>query len=119
MMSGTITDLRPHINLLIKGAGVQALAEFTIDTGYSGTLTLPLADCVALGLPYAGQRSSFLADGSKVRLAVYIMMVVWDGSERDVEIFALGEERLLGAAMLEDYELCLNFSANTLTLREV
>ena len=119
MMTGTITDLRPHINLLIKGAGVQALAEFTIDTGYSGTMTLPLADCVALGLIFQGRRNSFLADGSKVRLAVYILTVVWDGSERDVEIFAVGEERLLGAAMLEDYELCLNFSANTLAIREV
>ena len=46
MMTGTITDGRPQINLLIKGTTAQALAEFTIDTGYSGTLTLPLADCI-------------------------------------------------------------------------
>ena len=51
MMTGTITDLRPHIQLFIKGEGRQAFAEFTIDTGYSGTMTLPLQDCVTLGLP--------------------------------------------------------------------
>ena len=54
MITGTITDLRPHLNLLIKGASVQALAEFTIDTGYSGALTLPLAEFLSLGLTRTG-----------------------------------------------------------------
>lgn len=116
LITGAITDLRPHINLLIKGANAQALAEFTIDTGYSGTLTLPLADCTALGLPLIGERDSFLADGSQIVLKMYRLTVVWEDIERKVEILAIGQERLLGATMLEGYKLCLDYGANTLTI---
>jgi len=117
MMTGTITDGRPHLNLLIKGATAQALAEFTVDTGFSGTFTLPLQDCTALGLPRVGERESFLADGSKIVLEMYRMIVVWNDTERKIEILAIGEERLLGAQILAGYELCLNYATNTLTIQ--
>ena len=117
MMTGTITDLRPQIELLIRGEGVQARAEFTIDTGYNGTLTLPLADCVALGLSRRGTKRSFLADGSEVKLEIYRLRVEWDGRKHSVEILAVGQERLLGATMLEGYELCLNYAANILIIK--
>lgn len=116
MMTGTITDLRPHIELLIKGEDAQARAEFTIDTGYNGTLTLPLADCVALGLSRRGTKRSLLADGSEVKLEIYRLRIEWDARERIVEILAVGQERLLGATMLEGYTLCLNYSTNILTI---
>ena len=118
MMTGTITNLRPHIELLIKGDDIQARAEFTIDTGYNGTLTLPLNDCSALGLPRRGTRRSLLADGSQVFLEMYRLVVKWDGKDREVEILAVGQERLLGATMLEDYKLCLDYGTNTLTIEE-
>ena len=35
---------------------------------------------------------------------------------RQVEMLAVGQERLLGATMLEGYELCLNYSTNTLII---
>ena len=117
MMTGNITDLRPHINLLIKGAGVQALAEFTIDTGYSGTLTLPLAECLTLGLTRRGKKPSTLADGSQIELEMYLLAIVWDETERKFDILAIGEERLLGAQILEGYELCLNYANNTLNIQ--
>ena len=97
MITGTITNLRSHIELFIQGNGIQARAEFTIDTGYNGTLTLPLADCLSLGLTRRGSRRSLLADGSHVRLEMYRLIVSWDGRDREVEILAVGQERLLGA----------------------
>ena len=118
MMTGTITNLRPHIEMFIKGDGIQAKAEFTIDTGYNGTLTLPLADCLALGLSRRGTRRSLLADGSQVRLEMYRLLVTWDGRDREVEILAVGQERLLGETMLEGYKLCLDYGTNTLTIEE-
>jgi len=118
MMTGTITDGRPHVNLIIKGAGVQAIAEFTIDTGYSGTLTLPLAECLALNLSNEGKKRTTLADGSHIELEIYRLTVVWNGNERKFDILAIGEERLLGTQALEGYELCLNFATSTLTLQQ-
>ncbi len=104
--------------MLIKGESVSAFAEFTIDTGYSGTLALPLADCVTLGLTRIGERDSFLADGSTIVLEMYRLGIVWDGNERDFEVLTVGEERLLGAQVLNGYELCLNYESNTLTIKE-
>jgi clan AA aspartic protease len=117
-MTGTITNFRPHIRLYVKGAGGQGIIEFTIDTGYQGTLTLSEADCLALQLPFIRQSRHFLADGSEIFLSVYILTVEWNGAERDVEILALGEEPLLGAMMLDAYKLCLDFGNNTLTIEE-
>jgi len=118
MMTGTITDGRPYINLIIRGAGVQALAEFTVDTGYSGTLTLPLAECLTLGLTRRGKKRSTLADGSQIELEIYRLTVFWDSTEREFDFLAIGEERLLGAQVLTGYELCLNYSTNTLTIED-
>ncbi len=104
--------------MLIKGEGKQALAEFTIDTGYSGTFTLPLADCLALGLLYTGSKRTTLADGSQIRLGIYQIAVIWNDKEQDFEILAVGEERLLGTQFLEGYKLCLDFGKNTLTIEK-
>lgn len=117
MMTGTITNLRPHVELFITGPGGQGRVEFTIDTGYSGTLTLPPAVCRSLQLAEADRVRSRLADGSQILLTSYYLTVEWDSEERLVEILAVGEEPLLGATMLEDYELCLNYAANTLTIK--
>ena len=53
-----------------------------------------------------------------IDLNVHLLTVEWDGREREVEIFAVGEEPLLGAVMLDDYKLCLDFGNNTLTIEE-
>ena len=117
MMNGTITNLRPHLNLLIKGEGSQGVFEFTVDTGYEGTFTLSAADSAALQLPWLRKQRSFLADGSSRQLDVYRLAVVWDGEERNAEILAVGQEPLVGATMLQGYELCLNYATNTLTIK--
>jgi len=118
MITGTITDHRAYVTLLIKGEGIQANAEFLVDTGYTGTLTLPLADCIALKLPYVGERESFLANGSKVDTEMYDLTVIWDGKEREIQILAIGQERLLGTIMLNGYKLCADFGSNTLTIEQ-
>ncbi len=35
-----------------------------------------------------------------------------------MEILAIGEEPLLGATMLNRYELCLNYETSTLTIKD-
>jgi len=118
MMTGTIDNFRPHLRLYVKGAGGHGIFEFTIDTGYEGTLTLSEADCLALQLPFIKERDFQLANGAPIKCNTYRLTVEWDGREIDVQILALGEEPLLGAQILDGYELCLNYSTNTLTLTE-
>ncbi len=118
MMSGTIVNLRPQIRLHIKGLGGHGIFEFTVDTGYQGTLTLAEADCIALRLSFVRDSRHFLADGSEILLRVYLLSVEWDGSEREVEILALGEEPLLGATMLEGCKICLDYRTNILSIEK-
>ena len=51
MTTGEITNLRAHITLFVRGAGGQGNIEFTVDTGFTGAITLPPAACAALQLP--------------------------------------------------------------------
>ena len=119
MMTGIITNLRPRIELSVRGTGSHGIFEFTIDTGYEGTLTLPESICAVLHLIKDRESRFRLADGSEINLSVYLLFVEWDSRERRVEILALGEEPLLGATMLDGYELCLNYKTNRLTIAEV
>lgn len=41
MITGTITNFRPQIRLGVKGPGGHGIIEFTVDTGYQGTLLCP------------------------------------------------------------------------------
>jgi len=118
MMTGTIDNFRPHLRLYVKGAGGYGIFEFTIDTGYEGTLTLSESDCLALQLPFIKERDFQLANGAPIKCNTYRLAVEWDSRIIDVEILALGEEALLGAQMLEGYKLCLDFGNNTLTIEE-
>ncbi len=118
MMTGSITNFRAHLPLFIKGAGGQGNIEFTVDTGYRGTLTLPVAVCQTLQLEEGDTVPSLLADGNQVELTSYYLGVEWDGKEREVEILAIGNEPLLGAIMLDGYELCLDFYTNTFTIED-
>jgi len=112
MMTGTITNRRPHIELFIRGIGGYGNIEFTIDTGFTVQLTLPLEACTALQLPETKNRRTFLADGSEIDLKVYLLTVAWDGEEREVEVFALESEPLLGMTMLEGYDVLMSVAEN-------
>ena len=115
-MTGIITNFRPQIRLSIKGEGGHGILEFTVDTGYQGTLTLSEADCLALQLPLIRTTTFLLADGTSLSRNVYRLTIEWDGRERLVETLALGEEPLLSAILLDGYKLCLDYGTNTLTI---
>jgi predicted aspartyl protease len=59
-----------------------------IDTGFTGSLTLPPALIVTLGLTWRGYASAILGDGSLQQFEVYAATVLWDGQARVVEIDA-------------------------------
>jgi clan AA aspartic protease len=108
MITGKVTNLRPHVDLFVHGEGGQGNVEFTLDTGFTAELTLPLKACIALKLPLMRERRSFLADGSEVSLEVYMITLNWDGEEREAEVLALDSEPLLGMTMLKGYDVFMS-----------
>ena len=78
-----------------------------IDTGFDGTLTLPSADIIALGLPWRRRGRALLADGTESVFDIYEATVMWDGILRRVAVDAADIASLIGMRLLDGYELTI------------
>jgi clan AA aspartic protease len=78
--------------------------ETVIDTGFTGSVTLPLSLITSLGLPRAGWGKAILADGSRIAFDLYEATVIWDGQPR--RVFAHeAPSPLIGMKLLHGSEL--------------
>ena len=94
------------VSLPLQGpAGQTREVEAVIDTGYSGSLTLPPSLVSELDLPYAYSSSATLADNTEVAFLVHRVTVLWDGGQRHIETDAVGATPLVGMAMLDSHSL--------------
>ena len=84
--------------------------EFVVDTGFAGHLTLPPTAVAALGLPFIRRVSASLANASTVLVNVHTATVVWNGTEREVQVLATGNRPLLGTLLLDGHELNIQFT---------
>ncbi|HET6384925.1 MAG TPA: clan AA aspartic protease [Armatimonadota bacterium] len=83
--------------------------EFVVDTGYTDYLTLPPTAVAALNLPLLHRIPAALADDTTIEVSVHLATILWDGAELEVPVLATGRRPLLGAALLEDFELIVQF----------
>ena len=79
--------------------------EAVIDSGFTGSLTLPTATIATLGLAQQSGGRAVLADGSVQQIDIYAAEVEWDGSWRSVMVAAVGDEALVGMRLLAGHEL--------------
>ncbi|MEG4203022.1 clan AA aspartic protease [Microcoleus sp. Pol7_A1] len=84
--------------------------EFVIDTGFTDYLGLPPEAVTLLGLPFLYDMPVNLADNSEVLVAVHEAIILWDGEEREVRVFATGRRPLIGTALLDEQELVIQFT---------
>src|SRR5258707_1376398 len=71
-----------------------------IDTGFTGDLTMRMAQVSALGLPWVGSVVAQLADGSLQTIDVHDAILWWDGNPVQASIQAVETEPLLGTRLL-------------------
>ena len=83
-----------------------------IDTGYTGSLTLPPATVRSLGIRLFGKRRAELADGRVVTFDVYAGSVVWNGRLVALEIDESPCDPLIGMKLLEGFELNIRVRHN-------
>jgi clan AA aspartic protease len=76
-----------------------------IDTGFTGSLMLPLSMIADLELTWFTQQEGFLGDGSRRTFDVYSGTVIWNGQLRVIEINASDTVPLVGMSLLEGFEL--------------
>ena len=85
--------------------GSELDVEAVIDSGFTGSFTLPPAEIAALGLAHQSGGRAVLADGSVQQLDIDAAEVEWDGSWRSVMVAAVGDEALVGMRLLARHEL--------------
>ena len=79
--------------------------EVLLDTGFTGSLTLPPSLIASLGLRWRSRSNAILANGKVEEFDIYVATVVWDSAERQILIQAIENVPLLGIAMLVGYDL--------------
>ena len=82
MIMGIVTVAREAvISLTVRGPnGQEQEIEAVIDTGFNGSLTLPLAIITTLGIPWRRRGRALLADGNESVFEIYEATVIWDGT---------------------------------------
>lgn len=85
--------------------GQQREMAAIIDTGFSGSLTLPPDVIATLGLPWRTRGDVLLADGSEAQFDIYAATIIWDGDFRNILIEAADTDPLVGMALLLGFEV--------------
>jgi clan AA aspartic protease len=106
MITGVVRAREALIRLKVRGPrGRERTIEAVVDTGYTGSLTLPPTLIAALGLRWQSLDRGTLADGSECLFDVYEATVVWDRRTRRILVDEADTEPLVGMGLLSGYEL--------------
>ncbi len=107
MITGSVNSYHEAIiQVPIPAANAQTLQiEFILDTGFSGSRTLPQNIITALGLPFRSRGSAILADGSETEFDIYATTIIWDGQQRRVLIEAADTDPLVGMGLLYGFNI--------------
>lgn len=94
------------VSLRLRGmTGVELDVECLIDTGFDGELVLPAAIATAAGFLYLGPNTATVAGGSSQSYETYLGQFLWNGVFRDSFVACIGDEPLIGMALLSGHEL--------------
>ena len=97
------------VTLSLQGSeGRTRDIEAVIDTGYTGTLTLPTAVVADLGLSFSHMGWAFLANDDIVSFDVHNVTVLWEGQPRHVKADATGSTPLVGMLLLDRHNLSID-----------
>lgn len=113
MIVGAMNSHREAIvRLVIVGSrGQEREIEAVLDTGYTGSLTLPSAMVSDLDLPFRGRGSAVLGDGSESEFDIHGATIAWAGQRRLVAIDVAETDPLLGMGLLLGNELTIQVVA--------
>ena len=110
MMTGQVLNLNPLIPVEFRRPDSPGFSiEFIVDTGFTDQITLPSETVKELRLPLLSLVPVDLADGSTVELRMHSATILWGGFEKEIRVFATGQRPLLGTALLDGFDLFVQF----------
>lgn len=109
MLTGKVNSrLEAVVRLWIGGPEDRVLeTDVLIDTGFSGSLSLPPEIIARLGLLPHGEMLGILADGTKSLFPIYKAIISWYGQPRVISVSAVENHPLLGMGVLHGCELAM------------
>lgn len=110
MIPGVVNArLEALVRLQVRGPGGTVLGvDVIVDSGFTASLTLPMALVTALALTRASGGTAVLADGSVRQFDIFAAEVAWGGTWRAVLVSAVGNESLLGMRLLAGHKLAVD-----------
>jgi len=113
MIVGAMNAQREAIvRLVVVGSrGQERQIEAVLDTGYTGSLTLPSAVVSDLDLPFRGRGNALLGDGSESEFDIHEATIAWAGERRSTAIDVAETDPLLGVGLLLGNELTVQVIA--------
>jgi clan AA aspartic protease len=107
MIAGTVNArFEIVINLPVRDSiGREQQVETILDSGFTGSLTLPPSIIANLALPWRSRSSAILANGMVELFDLYVATIIWDGLPRRILVQAIDNVPLLGMALLAGYDL--------------
>lgn len=108
--------LSPHLEISLPD-GEQF--DVVVDSGFNGTLMLPLRRLKKLRLEKGSYIYNRLADGSVIRTPTYIGEILWFGQKAQVLIQANdADEGLLGMELFQGCKVELDLDADVVIFRK-
>lgn len=110
MITGRVNALREAIvSATVIDPRSRREIDAVIDTGFSGSLTLPPSLIATLDLSFRERGRAVLADGSDVSFDIHEAEIVWDERPRAIAVGVADTTSLLGTALLDGHKLTVEF----------
>lgn len=118
MITGTVIALndppltgKSIISIAVANPSEQQRAvslEATIDTGFTGFLTLASDTIAQLRLPLIINRPAVMANGAVGHYDVHAGSIVWGGQGRIIPVYSMDSDPLVGMALLWNSRLTMD-----------
>ena len=109
---GHIVYLEPRVAVSVAGgSGVARTVNATMDTGFTGWLTLPPDIIRQLGLQYRGTRTVSLANGQEWPVELYLGFISWDDRILPRLIHQSDGNPLIGMNLMTGFRLTMDIRA--------
>ena len=111
VIRGTVRGREATIPLWVADSkGVPQPFRAVVDTGFTGYLVLPPSVIRQLGLSSRNERSMVLADGSVQTRRTFQTSVIWRDEQRSVLAYEMGNQPLIGMALLNGSRITIDVS---------
>lgn len=118
IIAGIDGENQVRIEVEIQGLYKKTPYGAIVDTGFSGSLVVPLVTAVDIGLEKLGASTVTLADGTVKVLPTFLCKLRIGNVVQDADVLVMGNEVLIGMGILDQFKLCLTPATGKVTIEK-